>query len=190
MRRLAFALSLVVVAAGAIGSAVQWSERLRQREAAERRLPADTPLIKVSDRRPVRIGEPVARLRIPAIGVDEIVVEGIGPRQLARGLGHYPSSADLGAPAVAAVAGHRTGWGDPLLRLDALEVGDPLAVSTADRALVYRVTRMLTVAPSASWVLRGDRTHRGVAQLVITTCTPPYTSLRRLVVWALLDQDA
>ena len=60
---------------------------------------------------------PVARLRIPRLRYDEIVLEGATPRTLAFGPAHLLSSAAFGEPGNLVVAGHRTSWFRPLQRI-------------------------------------------------------------------------
>lgn len=57
---------------------------------------------------------PVARLRIPRLRYDEIVLEGATPRTLAFGPAHLLNSAEFGRPGNLVVAGHRTSWFRPL----------------------------------------------------------------------------
>ncbi|HEX5366807.1 MAG TPA: sortase, partial [Acidimicrobiales bacterium] len=75
-------------------------------------------------------GDAVARLRIPRIGVDKVVVEGVQVDDLKRGPGHYPDSPLPGQPGNAAIAGHRTTYGAPFFRLNELDPGDPILVTT------------------------------------------------------------
>lgn len=62
---------------------------------------------------------PVARLRIPRLGYDEVVLEGAAPRTLAFGPARLFSGAGLGEPGNVELAGHRTSWFRPLENLDA-----------------------------------------------------------------------
>ncbi|HKD50592.1 MAG TPA: class GN sortase [Candidatus Acidoferrum sp.] len=62
---------------------------------------------------------PVARLRIPRLGYDEVVLEGATPRTLAFGPARLFSGAGLGEPGNVELAGHRTSWFRPLENLDA-----------------------------------------------------------------------
>jgi sortase A len=57
---------------------------------------------------------PVARLQIPRLGYDQIVLEGATPRTLAFGPAHMLSGAGLGRPGNLLLAGHRTSWFRPL----------------------------------------------------------------------------
>jgi len=79
---------------------------------------------------------PVARLRIPRIGYDEIVLEGASPRILAFGPARLLSSAPPGEAGNIAVAGHRTSW---FRRLEEVKTGDVLELEWLDsRSHVFR----------------------------------------------------
>ena len=62
---------------------------------------------RVEDRAAPARGAPVARIVIPAIGVDEVVVEGVDQDQLAAGPGHLPRSALPGDSGNAVISAHR-----------------------------------------------------------------------------------
>ncbi len=53
---------------------------------------------------------PIARLQIPRLGYDEIVLEGASPRTLAFGPARLFSGARLGESGNLVLAGHRTSW--------------------------------------------------------------------------------
>jgi sortase A len=53
---------------------------------------------------------PIARLQIPRLGYDEIVLEGASPRTLAFGPARLFSGAQLGESGNLVLAGHRTSW--------------------------------------------------------------------------------
>ena len=139
-------------------------------------------------------GDPVFRLRIPAIDLDQIVVEGVGSRELERGPGHYPSCRDgferpLCTPSPAAypgedgrvvISGHRTTYGAPFWALDRLRPGDRIRTTTTWGKFNYRVRKARVVAPRSRSVIR--QTDR--AELVLTTCTPRFSAARRLVIYA------
>src|SRR5690349_18194584 len=72
---------------------------------------------------------PIARLRIPRLGYDEIVLEGATPRTLAFGPARLFSGARLGEPGNVELAGHRTSWFQPL---EALQTGDEIQVQWFD----------------------------------------------------------
>jgi sortase A len=125
----------------------------------------------------------IAELIIPKIGIDDIVVEGITLYDLAFGPGHYTDSAPIGGVGTTAIAGHRTGWGSPFIRLDELGAGDLVVLKTPQATYTYRVTRSVIVKPTDYWVVQGDPQSRARSKLTLTTCTPKYTSRNRLIVW-------
>jgi sortase A len=57
---------------------------------------------------------PIARLQIPRLAYDEIVLEGATPRSLAFGPARLLSGAAPGEPGNLVLAGHRTSWFKPL----------------------------------------------------------------------------
>jgi sortase A len=130
-----------------------------------------------------RLGQPVARLRIPSINLDVIVVEGVGMKQLAEGPGHYPQSAPIGSQGVTAIAGHSSGWGAPFMHFDRLLEGAEVILSTRRHTYTYVITRRGLVTPTAWWVLKGDPWSHAPSKLVLTTCWPIFTSKERLILW-------
>lgn len=131
-------------------------------------------------------GDAMARLRIPTIGVDKIVVEGVEVSDLKRGPGHYPNSPLPGQPGNAAIAGHRTTYGAPFNRLDELEVGDEILVTTVQGEFRYEVGDKLIVSPDQVEVLDDF----GDDRLTLTACHPKYSARQRIVVVAALQGDA
>ena len=85
---------------------------------------------------------PVARLRIPRIGYDEIVLEGATPRTLAFGPARLFSGAGLGEPGNLELAGHRTSWFRPL---EALDIGDKIEVQWFDTRRHELLERTYTI---------------------------------------------
>lgn len=125
----------------------------------------------------------LARIKIPKIGVNVIVVEGVTLERLAYGPGHYPSTKQFGEKGTAGVAGHRTGWGAPFFNLDQLTRGDLVIVETTAATFTYKVTDDIVVTPIHSEVLDGNPRSKAAQQLVLTTCTPKFTARDRLIVF-------
>lgn len=137
-------------------------------------------------------GSAVARIRIPDIGLDKIVVEGVGVEDLKRGPGRYPDTPLPGEPGNAAIAGHRTTYGAPFNRIDELEPGDEILVTTFDGESRYEVADTegdgngnLIVAPTQVDVLND----KGDDRLTLTSCHPEYSARQRIIVVALLTGD-
>ena len=130
-------------------------------------------------------GDAVARIVIPKIDVDKVVVEGVGVPDLKKGPGHYPGSPLPGQPGNAAIAGHRTTYGAPFSRLDELLPGDVIDVATRQGRFRYRVHETKVVKPSQTEVL--DPTTD--ARLTLTTCHPRFSAAERMIVVALLEGE-
>ena len=184
IRTLGFSLGVAAAVFGAALTVQGLQREAISSQQRERRLDPSSPLIAAPASADVRMGARLARLQIPTIGVDEIVVEGVSPRQLAIGAGHYPGTAPVGGRGSVGIAGHRTGWGDPFLRLDELERGDRIVLQTRRDRFIYRVTNTKVVNPDARWVLNGDPKVDASFELTLTTCTPVGTARDRLIVWA------
>ena len=136
---------------------------------------------------PAPQGAAVAIIKIPKIGVEKAVVEGVSVKDLKKGPGHYPTTPMPGQPGNAAIAGHRTTYGAPFFRLDELAVGDPILVTTLQGTFRYEVRETIVIRPSQNEVLNPSPDNR----LTLTTCEPRYSAARRLVVVAeLVDNPA
>jgi len=136
---------------------------------------------------PPEEGDAVARIVIPRIGVDKIVVEGVGRRDLQKGPGHYPGTPLPGQPGNAAIAGHRTTFGAPFNRVDELEPGDEILVTTRQGSFRYEVMGTEIVLPSEVRVVEDQ----GDDRLTLTSCHPEYSARQRIIVSArLVDEPA
>jgi sortase A len=127
---------------------------------------------------PPPTGSAVAIIKIPKLGVNDAIVEGVGVDDLKKGPGHYPRTPLPGQAGNAAVAGHRTTYGAPFYRLNELAPGDEIFVSTRDGTWDYKVMFSSDVSPSDVAVLDPTPDNR----LTLTTCTPRFTASKRLVV--------
>jgi sortase A len=131
---------------------------------------------KVSD------GDPIGHIRLPAAGINRVMVEGTGTSDLRSGPGHYPYTPLPGQRGTVAVAGHRTTYGAPFRHLDAVHKGDGVQLSMPYGVFDYRVEKTLIVKPTDVWV-----THRvGYDRLILSACHPLYSAAKRIVVFARL----
>ena len=126
---------------------------------------------------------PVARLSIPRIGYDEIVLEGATPRTLAFGPAHLLSGANFGQSGNIVLAGHRTSW---FRSLEDVKTGDAIELEwfDADRHLFrrsYVVNTIRVVEPRDTTML----TSTDDDVLTLVTCYPfgasPRSPLRYIV---------
>jgi len=125
-------------------------------------------------------GEPVAKIEIPSIGIKRTVVEGDGDAQLKRGMGHLASSPLPGQEGNAAVAGHRTTYGQPLHNIDKVDPGDVICVQTVQGTFIYEVTGHEIVGPKDVRVLED----RGKNELTLIACHPKYSLAQRYILYA------
>jgi sortase A len=131
-------------------------------------------------------GEAIAVIKLPRIGVEKLVVEGVGVSDLKKAPGHYPGTPLPGQPGNAAIAGHRTTYGAPFNQLDKMQVGDQVLVTTKQGPFEYDVTEMKVVSPKQVEILDPTPDNR----LTLTTCNPRYSATQRLVLIAALKGPA
>lgn len=140
-------------------------------------------------------GEAVARIRVPKIGIDKIVVEGTTVEDLRKGPGHYVGTPLPGQIGNAGIAGHRTTYGAPFGDLDQLAMGDEIFVQTLTGNWRYVLSEdPFAVKPSQTEVLL-PRTEvnpitgqeETLTTLTLTTCHPKYSASERLIVVARLE---
>ena len=114
---------------------------------------------------------PVARIRIPRLGYDEIVLEGASPRTLAFGPAHLLNGTALGEPGNLVLAGHRTSWFKPL---ENIAQGDTIQIQWFDahrgglQERTYTVNRISVVQPQDTALLAPTLDD----ELTLITCYP------------------
>lgn len=79
------------------------------------------------------LGAPVALLQIPAIGVDDVLLEGTTSSVLSRGPGHRRDSVLPGQPGVSLIFGRRLTYGGPFARIADLRPGDEITATTGQQ---------------------------------------------------------
>ena len=110
---------------------------------------------------------PIARLRIPSVDLDVMVLEGTDESVLSRAVGHVSGTAEPGDDGNVAIAGHRDGFFRVLRRIDR---GDRVTLTTPSRSADYIVERTQIVDPSAIEVLEPSSS----PSLTLITCYPFY----------------
>jgi sortase A len=114
---------------------------------------------------------PVARLRIPRLDYDEIVLEGAAPRILAFGPARLLSGSAFGEQGNIVLAGHRTSWFQPLERIsqrDTIEIEWFDAHHRELRRRTYTVDLIRVVDPHDTTLL----TPTSDDELTLVTCYP------------------
>jgi sortase A len=103
-------------------------------------------------------------MRVPAIGYQGAVRQGVGLNVLDAGPGHYPTTPWPGQPGNVGVAGHNTFW----LSFSHLKSGDRVEIQTQHGLYVYEITGSTVVNPTDRTVLAATSDDR----LTLTTCYP------------------
>jgi sortase A len=127
----------------------------------------------------VETGDSLTRVRIPALDVDVVVVEGITPSALRAGAGHYPQTPLPCEAGNMAIAGHRTTYGKPFGNIDRLKTGDLIEVTTPIGGCVYQVSRPPFVVPPTDISVLDPTPERSIT---LTTCHPRGSAAERLIV--------
>lgn len=84
-------------------------------------------------------GTPVAQLTIPALHLDQIVVQGTSSGDLMVGPGHLRNTPLPGQPGTSVLYGRSTTFGAPFKNIDKLHPGDQFKVTTGQGDFTYRV---------------------------------------------------
>ena len=186
-RRQLSLLSLVLALAGvgtlAYPTGTDAYSAVRQRDLRAEFV--EPPVRKAYLRRDVAVGDGLTRLRVPAIGLEVLVVEGVTADALRAGAGHYPGTPLPGEPGNVAIAGHRVTYGRPFHRLDELRPGDLLVLETPFAVHTYRVPAEVDghanpwVVPPTDIGVVGQ--HVGGSVLTLTTCHPKGSARQRLI---------
>ncbi len=127
-------------------------------------------------------GEPVGDIRIPVIGINQVVVEGTNTGDLRQGPGHYIGTPMPGQAGNASIAGHRTTYGHPFYNLDGVKKGDPIVLTTLQGIFVYDTISSQVVSPNDTSVISNVLAN----WLTLTTCNPRFSASTRLIVHARL----
>jgi sortase A len=158
------ALLLHVGSTYARGALARSDARAAWERAEARRAVREARLIDVGSEELVRRGAPIARLVIPLIGLDEVVVEGVGDDELNAGPGHLPGSAFPGEAGNAVISAHRDRH---FSTLGDLKIGDTVYTETASRRTIWIVTTRRVVRAGKPALFSRDE-----PVLTLTTCWP------------------
>lgn len=116
-------------------------------------------------------GQPIARLQVPRLGGEWVVLEGMDPATLTGGPGHDPDTAQPGRPGTCVLVGHDAGHGAPFRDLARLQPGDQVLLEDRHAVWTYHV---LAAAASSD----------DCGGLVLRTAHPPGGTASPLAVYA------
>lgn len=109
-------------------------------------------------------GTPVARVTVPRLGLDEVVVEGVGDEELRAGPGHMIGSALPGDSGTSVISAHRDRH---FHALGGIAMGDTVVTESASGTVVWTVSRIRVVHADDSALEA-----RTTPTLMLTTCWP------------------
>lgn len=120
-------------------------------------------------------------MRVPRLGLEVVLFQGVDRETLKKGPGHMPGTALPGQPGNAVISGHRTTYGRPFFDFDQLRPGDIIEIETAIGTHIYQLQdESFIVEPTDVWVT-DDRLG---GWLTLTTCHPKFSARQRLIVTA------
>jgi sortase A len=110
-------------------------------QLAQEIAPPFTPTGQASD--DIKIGTPVAILKVPQAGVNDVVLEGTTSGVLEQGPGLVPDTPLPGQPGLSVIYGRQAMFGGPFRHLAALHRGDRLDVTTGQGTFTYVVNDLV-----------------------------------------------
>ena len=125
-------------------------------------------------------GDAIARLRVPRLDLNLVVVNGTNASDLRRGPGRHEDTFMPGEGKIVYVAGHRTTYGAPFSDINQLDVGDTITVELPYGSVEYRVTSHRIVDDNDLTVLKSH----GREELVLQACHPRFFASQRYLVYA------
>jgi sortase A len=147
---------------------------LQSQIAAQVYLPPDAARPPVTDDTPLRI-------TIPAIGVDQTIVQGVDWNALQQGVGMLVNGANpRNASDNVVLAAHNDIYGQIFRHLDQLEPGDQFELQTQAGIYTYVVRETQIVEPDDVHVME----NQGTALVTLISCYPYQVNTQRIVVVA------
>lgn len=126
----------------------------------------------------LKIGQPMARLVVPALGLDTLVIKGADLPQLRKGPGWIAWTDLPGPTGTCGISAHRSTYSGPFQHLERLQEGDIIDVYSPYRLYRYEVRRTLIVRPNQVEVVASTEQ----PTIALTACHPPWSSQFRMVV--------
>ncbi len=133
-----------------------------------------------SYRRSTQVGDAIARIKVPEMGVDHVVVDGTDHDTLKKGPGRYRGTFMPGEGQLVYIAGHRTTYGAPFSHIDRLEQGDKVTLELPYATIEYAVTGRKIVPADYVQALES----RGREEVALQACWPRFFASHRIIVYA------
>jgi sortase A len=168
--------------------------------------PTPTPTTPDAAAAPVNYGDPAvmgspsagsdfAILYVPRFGADfkRTISEGVDPHTVLNkgGAGHYEDTQMPGEVGNFAVAAHRDGWGSAFIKINELQIGDPIYVETQDGWYTYRYRDTEYVTPYGVGVIDPVPQVEGATPvdrlITLTSCNPLYIASERIIAYGAFE---
>jgi sortase A len=165
----------------------RYDERVQQYHAAAPRAgltPTEARRLLAREAREYRLtshrGEAIARIRVPRLGLNMIVVNGTNDASLESGPGRDLRTFMPGEGKLTYIAGHRTTYLAPFANIDSLRKGDPVTLTLPYGEFHYRITGHV-IAPADQLSRLNSR---GFEQLALQACHPRFFATHRYIAYA------
>jgi len=140
-------------------------------------------------------GTDFAILYVPRFGADfkRTVAEGVDPHTVLNkgGAGHYEDTQMPGEVGNFAIAAHRDGWGSAFIKINELQIGDPIYVETQDGWYTYRYRDTEYVTPYGVGVIDPVPQVEGATAvdrlITLTSCNPLYIASERIIAYGAFE---
>ncbi len=119
-------------------------------------------------------------LSIDKIDLNLPILKGASKENLSISIASLDKTSPVGTEGNYSLAGHRSHtYGRNFNRLDELDVGDIIEVTTRDNIFKYEITDKLYVQPEETWVLKSEEDQK---EITLITCHPMINPDQRLII--------
>jgi LPXTG-site transpeptidase (sortase) family protein len=170
----ALALFLAFVAAGFVVTNTYsklWQQRLDRTWAS---------MVAAGGQATPVVGDPVAKIIIPSLDLERVILEGDDRSQLRKAPGHVEGTPFPGGEGNSVIRGHRLLWSGPFQDIDRLNLGAEIHTQTVEGTAVYLVAGIFR--QDGPRVDMYEQT--SLPYLTLVTSDPPFRADGTLVVRA------
>ena len=130
-------------------------------------------------RRSSKPGEGIARIKVPRLGLNMIVVNGTDSDSLKKGPGRDPRTYMPGQGQLVYIAGHRTTYLAPFGDIDKLRTGDRVTLELPYATMIYVITGHRIVRADYMEALRS----RDREEVALQACWPRFFASHRYIAY-------
>lgn len=131
-------------------------------------------------------GEVIGKIKIKAVDINLILLEGVSDHEIKLGAGHMKDTAWPGSSGNCVIAGHRNyTFGSMFNRLDEVKMENEINIEFLGNHYHYTVNEVKIVEPDDLSVLESDESKE---ELTLITCHPLYSGTHRLIIKGILNK--